>query len=151
NGSQAAGSMQYVVNGAWNKRTHPGLAVHSGFIAMTLAEAGFIGAAEVFEGKQGFLQGYALRPTPDEATATLGTAYETLEVAVKPYSLCRYTHQTLDLLIALANERRIDPSAVTSILIDMPTYGVALCGSPIEAKRNPKSAVDAQFSGPFAA
>ena len=26
-----------------------------------------------------------------------------------------------------------------------------LCGSPIEAKRNPKSAVDAQFSGPFGA
>ena len=48
NGSQAAGSMQYVVNGAWNKRTHPGLAAHAGFIAATLAGEGFIGAAEVF-------------------------------------------------------------------------------------------------------
>ena len=33
----------------------------------------------------------------------------------------------------------------------MPTYGLQLCGSPIEAKRNPTSPVDAQFSGPFAA
>ena len=28
NGSQTAGSMQYVVNGAWNKRTHPGINTH---------------------------------------------------------------------------------------------------------------------------
>jgi 2-methylcitrate dehydratase PrpD len=151
NGSQAAGSMQYVVNGAWNKRTHPGFAAHAGFIAMTLAESGFIGAADVFEGDQGFLQGYALRPTPDEATATLGVEYETSNVAIKPYSLCRYTHQALDLLIELANERTIEPSAVRSIVIEMPTYGVQLCGTPIEAKRNPTSPVDAQFSGPYAA
>lgn len=151
NGSQAAGSMQYVLNGAWNKRAHPGLASHSGFIAETLAENGFVGAAEVFEGEQGFFQGYALRPTPEEATRTLGSKFETLEVAIKPYSLCRYTHQTLDLLIALANERDIDTRDVSEIIIQMPTYGVRLCGSPIEQKRHPKSAVDAQFSGPFAA
>lgn len=151
NGSQAAGSMQYVVNGAWNKRTHPGLAAHAGFVAVSLAEAGFLGAAEVFEGEQGFFQGYALRPRPEEATATLGSDYETMNVAIKPFSLCRYTHQTLDLLIDLANERPIDTADVSSILIEMPTYGVQLCGSPIEAKRNPTSPVDAQFSAPYAA
>jgi len=151
NGSQAAGSMQYVVNGAWNKRAHPGLATHQSFIAATLADAGFIGAAEVFEGKQGFLQGYALRPKPEEATRTLGKSYETLENAIKPFPLCRYNHQTLDLLIDLGKERDIDTSKISSIVIDMPTYGVQLCGSPIEAKRQPKSSVDAQFSGPFAA
>ncbi len=151
NGSQAAGSMQYVLNGAWNKRAHTGLAGHAGFIAATLADSGFIGAAEVFEGTQGFLQGYALRPQPAEATRTLGSSYETLEVAIKPFSLCRYTHQTLDLLIGLANEREIDTHDVSEIIIDMPTYGVQLCGSPIDQKRNPTSAVDAQFSGPYAA
>ena len=151
NGSQAAGSMQYVVNGAWNKRTHPGLAAHAGFVAVTLAEAGFVGAAEVFEGDQGFLQGYALRPVPEEATATLGSEFETLNVAIKPFSLCRYTHQTLDLLLGLVGERPIDTTDVTGIVIEMPTYGVRLCGTPIEAKRHPRSAVDAQFSAPFAA
>jgi 2-methylcitrate dehydratase PrpD len=151
NGSQAAGSMQYVVNGAWNKRTHPGLATHSSFVAMALAEAGFIGAAEVFEGEQGFLQGYALRPQPEAATATLGSEYETLNVAIKPYSLCRYTHQTLEILIGLATEEGLEPADVRSILVEMPTYGLQLVGSPIEAKRNPTSPVDAQFSAPFAA
>lgn len=150
NGSQAAGSMQYVVNGAWNKRMHPGLATHSSFVSMSLARAGFLGAAEVFEGDQGFLQGYALRPVPEQATETLGTEYETLNVAIKPYSLCRYTHQTLDLLIGLTREG-LQSTDVRSILIEMPTYGLALVGSPIEAKRTPASAVDAQFSAPFAA
>jgi 2-methylcitrate dehydratase PrpD len=151
NGSQAAGSMQYVFNGAWNKRMHPGLAAHAGFIAVTLAEAGFLGAAEVFEGDQGFLQGYALRPDPDRATATLGSEFETLGVAIKPYSLCRYTHQTLELLIGLANEGSVSTGDIESIVIEMPTYGLQLVGSPIEAKRHPTSPVDAQFSAPFAA
>ena len=151
NGSQAAGSMQYVVNGAWNKRTHPGLAVHSSFVGMALAQAGFLGAGDVFEGDQGFLQGYALRPTPEQAILTLGSEFETLNVAIKPYSLCRYTHQALEILIGLAKEEGLESTDVESILIEMPTYGVQLVGSPIEAKRNPTSAVDAQFSAPFAA
>ena len=150
NGSQAAGSMQYVVNGAWNKRTHPGINTHSSFIAATLAQSGFIGAAEVFEGKQGFLQGYALRPIPENATKTLGKSFETLENAIKPFPLCRYNHQTLDLVIDYQKENIIDTSRVSSINIDRPKYGVQLCGSPIEQKRNPQSPVDAQFSGCFA-
>jgi 2-methylcitrate dehydratase PrpD len=150
NGSQAAGSMQYVVNGAWNKRMHPGLATHSSFIAVSLAQAGFIGAGEVFEGEQGFFQGYAKRPTPERALEGLGTEYETMNQAIKPYSLCRYTHQTLELLIGLANEG-LNSSDVKHIQVDIPTYGLQLVGTPIEAKRNPTSAVDAQFSAPFGA
>ena len=151
NGSQAAGSMQYVVNGAWNKRLHPGWANHAAFASSALAEAGVIGAAEVFEGGQGFLQGYALRPDPPAATDGLGSQFETLNVAIKPFSLCRYTHQALELLIGLANEGVVEPDSIDSILIEMPTYGVDLVGSPIEAKRRPSSSVDAQFSAPFAA
>lgn len=151
NGSQAAGSMQYVFNGAWNKRMHPGLATHASFIAMALAESGFIGAADVFEGEQGFLHGYALRPVPAQATATLGSKYETLNVAIKPYSLCRYTHQALELLIRLARDDGLESTEVRSIVIEMPSYGLQLVGEPIAAKRHPASAVDAQFSAPFAA
>lgn len=150
NGSQAAGSMQYVRNGAWNKRFHPGWANHAAFVAVALAEAGFVGAAEVIEGDQGFLQGYARHPVPAAATTGLGAEYETLNVAIKPYSLCRYTHQTLELLIGLAEEG-LAPEAVEAITIEMPGYGVQLVGTPIEDKRHPTSAVDAQFSAPFAA
>ncbi|MFP3915818.1 MAG: MmgE/PrpD family protein, partial [Actinomycetota bacterium] len=150
NGSQAAGSMQYVRNGAWNKRIHPGWATHASFAAVALAQAGFVGAAEVFEGDQGFLQGYARRPVPEAATAGLGSEYETLKVAIKPYSLCRYTHQALELLRGLTEEG-LTPGDVERIVIEMPTYGVRLVGTPLADKQNPRSAVDAQFSAPFAA
>ena len=151
NGSQASGSMQYDLNGAWNKRAHPGIAGHSAFVAATLAEGGFIGAADPVEGKDGFLRAYSLRPKPERATEGLGETYETLNVAIKPYPLCRYTHMTLDQLITLANEKDLDPAAVASIAIELPTYGLNLVGSPLEAKQDPRSAVDAQFSAPFAA
>ena len=81
----------------------------------------------------------------------MGSRFETLNVAIKPFSLCRYTHQALELLIGLANEGVVEPQSIDSILIEMPTYGVDLVGSPIEAKRRPSSSVDAQFSAPFAA
>ena len=151
NGSQASGSMQYDLNGAWNKRAHPGFANHSAFVSTALAAEGFIGAADPIEGRDGFLRGYSLRPKPERATEGLGETFETLNVAIKPFPLCRYTHMTLDQLISLANEEDLDPASVTAVHIELPTYGVDLVGRPIEAKRDPKSAVDAQFSAPFAA
>ncbi|KAI7151259.1 hypothetical protein KC349_g9477, partial [Hortaea werneckii] len=33
-GSRAAGSMQYLANGAWNKRLHPGFAVHDAWVCV---------------------------------------------------------------------------------------------------------------------
>ncbi|KAI7703163.1 hypothetical protein KC322_g7175 [Hortaea werneckii] len=50
-GSRAAGSMQYLANGAWNKRLHPGFAVHDawmmthGFIEMGARDGGDDGDA----------------------------------------------------------------------------------------------------------
>jgi len=151
NGSQAAGSMQYDLNSAWNKRAHPGLAAHSAFIAVALAGNGFLGAAEPIEGRDGFLRAYSLRPQPERATEGLGEWFETLEIAIKPYPLCRYTHMTLDQLISLASEEDLRPESVTSIQVELPTYGVDLVGRPIDVKRRARSAVDAQFSAPFAA
>lgn len=150
NGSQAAGSMQYDLNSAWNKRAHPGLAAHSAFIAVTLAGNGFLGAAEPIEGRDGFLRAYSLRPKPERATEGLGDGYETLEIAIKPYPLCRYTHMTLDQLISLAAEEDLRSESVTSVEVELPTYGVDLVGRPLDVKRRARSAVDAQFSAPFA-
>ena len=52
-GSQAAGSLQFLVNGAWNKRYQVGAAAMNGVIAATLARNDFVGATESVEGKHG--------------------------------------------------------------------------------------------------
>ena len=44
----AAGSMQFLVNGAWTKRSHVGHAAMSGLIAATLAKEGAITPDEAF-------------------------------------------------------------------------------------------------------
>jgi len=78
-GSQAAGSLQFLVNGAWNKRYQVGAAAMNGVIAATLARNDFVGATESVEGKHGLLAGYTDDAHPDKAVAELGKTYETLK------------------------------------------------------------------------
>ncbi|HBR47018.1 MAG TPA: MmgE/PrpD family protein, partial [Afipia sp.] len=65
-GSQAAGSLQFLVNGAWNKRYQVGAAAMNGVVAASLAREGFIGATESVEGKHGLLVGYSDDAHPDK-------------------------------------------------------------------------------------
>src|SRR6476469_10926860 len=53
--SQCAGSLQFLVNGAWTKRFQVGWAACNGLMAAALVREGFKGAAEALEGKHGFL------------------------------------------------------------------------------------------------
>ncbi|MGA8761179.1 MAG: MmgE/PrpD family protein [Stellaceae bacterium] len=75
-GSQAAGSLQFLVNDAWNKRYQVGAAAMNGVIAASLARNDFVGAIESVEGKHGLLVGYSENAHPDKATTGLGSIYE---------------------------------------------------------------------------
>ncbi|MCH7888834.1 MAG: MmgE/PrpD family protein, partial [Proteobacteria bacterium] len=81
--SQAAGSLQFVASGAWNKGFQIGHAAMNGLIAASLAREGFKGAADAIEGEAGFLRSYAPEPIVDRAVAGLGEVFETLAIAVK--------------------------------------------------------------------
>ena len=150
-GSQAAGSMQFLADGAWNKPFHVGYAAMSGLIAAGLAGEGFRGAADAIEGRAGFLAAYAPSPQPDEAVRGLGVEWETLDIAVKPYPSCRYGHAAMDALIALRTEQHLDAEQVESVRIGLPETGWRLIGDPEPEKQNPRNYVDAQFSMPFVA
>ncbi|MFB6281485.1 MAG: MmgE/PrpD family protein [Haloferacaceae archaeon] len=147
-GSQAAGSLQFLENGAWNKRLHPGLAARRGVEAVALAAEGFRGASAPLEGTHGFLAGYSDAPRPD-AVADVGERHAVMETALKPYPCCRYVHAAIDALLDLAGA--VDPSAVERITLDLPGPGVTLTGDPIDRKRRPENLVDCQFSAPFCA
>jgi 2-methylcitrate dehydratase PrpD len=149
--SMSAGSMQYLVNGAWTKRSHVGHAAMCGLIAATLAREGYRGASEAIEGKWGFLHAYA--PSADAAKAVdgLGRRWETLKIAVKPYPSCRYSHAPLDGILALAREHGIKAEEVEEVAVGMPEPGWKITGDPEAAKQSPKSVVDGQFSMAFCA
>ena len=149
--SMSAGSMQYLVNGAWTKRSHVGHAAMCGLMAATLAREGYKGASEALEGKWGFLHAYA--PAADAAKAVdgLGRRWETLKIAVKPYPSCRYGHAPLDGILALARQHGIRAEEVEEVVVGLPEPGWKLIGDPEPAKQAPKSVVDGQFSMAFCA
>jgi len=57
-GSQSAGSMEYLAQGAWTKRFHAGWASHSGMVAALLAKKGFRAPTSIIEVRNGFLHAY---------------------------------------------------------------------------------------------
>ncbi|GAB6879235.1 MmgE/PrpD family protein [Halorubrum gandharaense] len=151
NGSQAAGSLQFLENGAWNKRLHPGLAARRAVEATALAAAGFRGAADPIEGEYGFLASYTDDPNFDaldrlEADAVAATG-------LKPYPCCRYLHAAIDGLLDIVEDHgdTFDSDEIDAVDVRIPAAGVRLTGDPIAAKRRPENFVDCQFSGPFAA
>lgn len=147
--SQCAGSLEFLVNGAWTKRFQVGWAACNGLMAATLVREGFKGAAEALEGRHGFLRAYAPEPQPDRAVQELGTVFELMATAVKPYPSCRYGHAGIDAALALRAANDIRPQDITAVTLGLPRAGMMLIGQPAEKKANPRNVVDGQFSGPF--
>jgi 2-methylcitrate dehydratase PrpD len=144
-GSQAAGSLQFLVNGAWNKRYQVGAAAMNGVIAATLARNAFVGATQSVEGIHGLLVGYTDTPHHDKAVAGLGQVYETMKIGVKPYPSCRYTHAAIDALIAMRREHNLTPEQVKRVEVGLHKNGITLTGDAA-TKRHPSSIVGGQFS-----
>jgi len=147
--SQAAGSLQFLVNGAWTKRFQVGWSGMAGLTAATLAREGFKGAADALEGKHGFLNAYA--PSPDAARLVqgLGTEFELMQTAVKPYPSCRLGHAGIDAALMLRSEHAIDPATIEHVTLGLSEAGMLLIGEPAAKKADPQNVVDGQFSGPF--
>jgi 2-methylcitrate dehydratase PrpD len=118
-------------------------------MAATLVREGFKGPTEGLEGKHGFMRAYAPNPTPERAVKDLGTVFELMNTAVKPYPSCRYGHAGIDAALALRAANDLQPADITSIRLGLPKSGMLLVGEPAEKKANPENVVDGQFSGPF--
>lgn len=148
--SQAAGSMEFLVDGAWTKRSHVGQAAQNGLICAIMAAEGFIGPKEAFEGRAGLFSAYSPVPEPERAIEGLGSTWETMRLAVKPYPSCRYSHAAIDGIVSLVREHGIDPADIEEMEIGLPETGWNIIGGP-DDKSDPEGVVDAQFSMPFCA
>lgn len=149
-GSQAAGSMQYLDNGAWTKRFHPGWAAHSGILAAYLAQEGYTGPEDILGGPWGFLHGYSDGAHPEYVLEHLGEYWEVCLSAIKPHACCRYNHAPVDAVIRLCKEHDIRPEEVKRVEVRVPETSVMVVIEPEAIKCAPQSVVDAQFSLPYA-
>lgn len=149
--SQAAASMEFLTDGAWTKRLHPGWAAHSGLIAALLAKEGFKGPRQPIEGKYGFLNSYSDKPSLELAEKDLGFSYLIMKTSIKPHACCRYNQSPIDAILKIVGEKDLHPKQIKKVNVALVKTALPIVAEPIEAKRNPRSIVDAQFSMPYAA
>jgi 2-methylcitrate dehydratase PrpD len=141
--------MEFLADGAWTKRIHPGLAAQNGIHAALLAAEGFTGPLRILEGRDGFLHGYSRNPIAERLTDDLGESFEILHTAVKPHACCRYMQGPIDAVLAIMREHNLEASQIRRIEIAVLEAGWAIVAEPRARKYNPESVVDAQFSMPF--
>ena len=150
-GSQASGSMEFLAQGAWTKRLHPGWASHSGMWAALLAREGFLGPTTIVEGSNGFLHAYSGDADPDLVLEELGEVFQVTRTSVKPHACCRYNQGPIDCVLDLVARHGLQASEVEEARVGILSAGYDIVAVPEEEKRSPKSVVDMQFSMPFGA
>jgi 2-methylcitrate dehydratase PrpD len=149
--SQAAGSLQFSIDGAQTKPIQVGFAAHNAIVARELAAAGIRGASAALEGRSGLFRAYSDGADADILFATWDGTHEIERTAFKPYPCCRYMHAAIDLLAEMLRDGTIEPHAIDRVRIGLPPAGRRLCGFPEAPKRRPATVVDAQFSMYYAA
>ena len=150
-GSMAAGSLEFLAEGAWTKRLHPGLAAQNGILAAKLAAENFRGPRTILEGRDGFFHAYSRQPVPEQVMRNLWTSFQILRTSVKPHACCRYMQAPIDGLIELAKEHDIQPEQIERVEVAVLEAGWPLVCEPQERKYSPANIVDAQFSMPYGA
>jgi 2-methylcitrate dehydratase PrpD len=147
---QCAGNGQCVKDGALTKRLGPGFAIKGGITAALMARAGVTGAKNTFEGEWGLYRQYMHGDYSREILlADLGERFEGVNVAIKPYPCCRGIHPAIDAALALAIDENIRSKDIREIVLSVTDAHLSLLCQPEDAKRSPRSPVDAQFSIPW--
>jgi 2-methylcitrate dehydratase PrpD len=153
--SFAAGSMEFLEDGAWTKRLHPGWAGAAGVTAATLACHGFVGPRNTYEGRYGLYANYMGSHFDacdfSLVTGGLGDTWEVDRVGVKPYPACHFNHGCVDAALALVHEKGIKAADIETIKVLVPSEVVVdvVC-EPVANKRRPISDYDAKFSLQYA-
>ncbi len=151
--SMASGNFEFLQDGAWTKRYHPGWAAVSGIMAATFAKAGYIGPSRPYEGRFGLYKSHllALEENCDYTLAThgLNSTWEVLNVGIKPYPSCHFTHAVIDATLYLTDKHSLTIDQIDSITALIPEEVVKTVCEPLKIKQSPSTAYDAQFSIPY--
>jgi 2-methylcitrate dehydratase PrpD len=147
--SVTSGNFEFVADGAWTKRMHPGWAGVGGITAAHLAKGGFVGPGRPLEGRFGLfnlLLGADFPVDLEAVTAKLGAPFEVMNIAMKPYPACHFIHAFADCALALRERYGLTASSIAGIKALIHPDPVNVVCEPEAAKRRPGNAYEAQFS-----
>ncbi|MSO65714.1 MAG: MmgE/PrpD family protein [Alphaproteobacteria bacterium] len=150
--SMASGNLEFLEDGAWTKRMHPGWAGVCGITAAAMAKGGYVGPSRAYEGRYGLYNTHAaadVRTSAAVAAADLGQRWESLRVAFKPFPACHYNHAFADAALALRAQYGLRPEEVSEIVARISEKQVAVVCEPEANKKRPQNSYDAQFSVHF--
>nr|WP_298687849.1 MmgE/PrpD family protein [uncultured Dongia sp.] len=149
-GSLSSGILEYLTDGSWTKRLHPGWAAQSGLRAATMARAGYNGPRTVLEGPHGFFRAFAPSATPrfSYLTEGLGNNWLMGDIAFKPYACGTMIHPFIDCMIRLA-QQGISADDIVDVLCETGEGLVDRLWEPLAGKHLPPSGYAAKFSMPF--
>lgn len=151
--SMASGSLEFLEDGAWTKRMHPGWAAAAAVTACALARGGFTGPSRPYEGRFGLFSSYLGAQSAGQASACaagLGESWEMLNVALKPYPACHYNHAFIDAALELRRRYGFAAEDVQSVQALIGAQQVAVVCEPEADKRRPANSYQAQFSVHYA-
>jgi 2-methylcitrate dehydratase PrpD len=150
-GSMASGIIEYLAEGAWTKRMHPGWAAQAGYRAARMAQAGFTGPRTLFEGEHGFYWAFARthEGSFDAMLAGFGERWLAADIAFNPYACGTMAHPYIDCARRLVAQG-LDPAQVESIECETAEGIVHRLWEPLANKQNPPNGYAAKFSVPYA-
>lgn len=115
-----------------------------GITAAYCALAGFKGPDDAIGGKRGFLSVMTENPKIQYLSEFNEPYLQIEKIYRKLYAACRHAHSAIEAAITLRNQYHIDPSTITSILVE--TYGMAIKGHD---HKEIKGIQSAKMSVPF--
>ena len=150
-GSMAGGIIEYLADGSWTKRMHPGWAAQSGYRAVRLALGGFEGPRTVFEGQHGLFHGFANTSDGNFEAMLQGFGEQWLwqGIAFKPYACGTMSHPYIDCAKAF-RARGLDAGLIEKIEAETAEGIVHRLWEPLAMKQSPPNGYAAKFSTPYA-
>ena len=137
--TQAAGLMEML--GTMCKSYNMGHAARNGLSAALLAAAGFTSSERALEAPRGFLHVLAPRSDESEITGELGTRWEIMQNAYKPYPCGIVIHPVIDGCLDLRRAHGIDPAAIARIDLAVNPLAERLCG-----RKAPRDSLEGKLS-----
>jgi 2-methylcitrate dehydratase PrpD len=142
--NQLAGSMAGVFDKTLSFKIPIALASRDGIFAAELAEKGFPGINEPFQGPRGYFALFCRNSNTDNLTRDIGKKFYA-DCVIKPYSACRATHLSIDCAIQIAQNNIYNGEDIEHITVfSSPGTTATFVGQPFTPGETPQ--VDGAFS-----
>ncbi len=131
-------------------RLHHGFVTQDAINACLLAKKGITAFHKgILLGSKGYFGLAKWETYPADLTKELGSKWEMLDTAMKPYSACKCTHASIQALLELMKEHGFKPGDIESISFDESTINLLTVCIPAEVKWQPQTVPECQFSLPY--